>query len=319
MATDSDQNDEDPYALPYVVLFRRSTTGPAPKVVFTPRGRYPEGVTWPQSLDRDITSEVLDAIWYCLHLPRTLFDTMESSAEEVRRSARLDHPHDVMLIPIDVLREATHSDFVRSLRPVLVLFPDAEGAAAGLLTTRLVAPTSPTQFSSLTPSMLAQHWKAIAMLPVPKSRSRTLDPPPWTPRSLVAPLLLPTALYTQRAVLREGVYPDEIGDDVGKARRFSIYQREWIEALAVVTSQAEPQTSKDELRSRIDAAKLEVAGKGTMAGRPRDGGCFTLISKRLPLYGCRVRRSARGTRSSDDRHASCVRFQWAGNSPSRGR
>ena len=246
--------DPDPYRLPYIVLFRHSIPNPAftAKFVFIDNGESLSNATWPHGLDRTLNSQVLDAIWYCLHLPRTLFDTIDVSPNEVRRTAHLDCPHEVILLPIDMLQREDFRVSVNSACPVVVLYPDGAAEDAAHIEARL----PPVSFSQLNPSILQSHWQAISVFPIPIGRRRTTTPPPWTPRSVVAPLVLPSAHFTQRAFLRNGHYPENIGlESIGSAFEYSLNQRKALNVLAEATAGIDHNFSGEKLVVRIEEEK----------------------------------------------------------------
>jgi len=257
MTSESAPPEIDPYRLTYVVLFRQKTPGPAPLVVFTQKGEYPPGVTWPHALDRDLTGEPLEAIWYCLHLPRTLFDTVAISPEESLRTAHDDHPHEIFPFPLHMLEEEAGLSALRALRPALILHPDDAAAEVAALAGKLTRDIASVPFSQLSESSLRKHWEAIAAMPIAAQRGRTQNPPPWTAPSAVAPLLLPTTHFTQRALLlKDGRYPDNIGpQSVDTALELSVYLRERMEALALLIKQG---ATKQELETKLETTQEEV-------------------------------------------------------------
>ncbi|RKH95698.1 CHAT domain-containing protein [Corallococcus sp. AB038B] len=198
----------------------------------------------------------MEAIWYCLHLPRTLFDTIDISPKECLHAATLDAPHEIFPFPIEALGDDAVASFLLSVRPALILYPDDAASEAEALAKKTKSVLPPTPFSQLSPSMLRQHWESIAAMPIPVQRDRTLRPPPWTPPSAVAPLLLPTAHYTQRAFLDDGQYPDNIGpQSVDTAFQFSAFLRERLEALVLLLSRGPPD---DEFKKTLEEAQAEV-------------------------------------------------------------
>jgi hypothetical protein len=59
----------------------------------------PTRATLPYGLDRELAS-VLPILWYCLHLPRTRFDFVDTPAKAMKAFQNFDFPHHLVLLPV---------------------------------------------------------------------------------------------------------------------------------------------------------------------------------------------------------------------------
>jgi hypothetical protein len=106
----------------YAVLFRATDlSDPYPPLVTSPFGADAQ-VTAPHGFDREVAA-VLPGLWYCLHLPNTLFELGDVPAVVLKEAQGLDLPHHIVPVPVDALKARYLA--ARGLGvPVLAVCPD---------------------------------------------------------------------------------------------------------------------------------------------------------------------------------------------------
>lgn len=156
-------------------------------------------VTQSHGFDREMLP-ALDAVWFALHLPRRILDTLDLPLRFLSVAPRLDLAHHIMMVPVPLLEQ---DEYVRAFShppPVLVFAAEAQSHAAETFAATAKVALGVVSFGVLTDSTLKKLWKAIV------KRSGVL-----VSRQLAAPIpLLPrtaehaTVLATQFLARQQG-------------------------------------------------------------------------------------------------------------------
>lgn len=184
----------------YVVVFASSadlTDAYSPIVDWSVQRAVQDG-TVPHGFDRDLVP-YLPALWYCLHLPNTLFELEDLPAGFLKDRQAYDFAHDIVLIPHAVFR-----DYIGRLlehgaqaRAVIIftadnLAADVRDAAQELEQPVLVLPTA-----SLGGDLIAEHWRFVHRA-FPRDATYLGREPSLVDRLDSAPLVLPTELLRRQ-------------------------------------------------------------------------------------------------------------------------
>jgi hypothetical protein len=161
----------------YLILFEGAER-PEPYrfiVPLTPE-RAAQG-TRPHGLDLELLP-ILDALGYCLYLPRTLLDTVDLQAHTLVRSRDLQFPHHIVPLATRAVRDP---EVIEALEHnvTLVIAATYLMPQARELTRAFHAPIEPIAFSDLNDATLRELWKQIAAL-YPTTKTRRLDPPEYS-------------------------------------------------------------------------------------------------------------------------------------------
>ena len=84
----------------YILLFRAADEGFRP---LTPEDYMGGAATLPLGFDQALTP-LLPALWFCLHLPRSRFDTIDNHCKWLKDSQRLHLPHRIVVLPVSFSR-----------------------------------------------------------------------------------------------------------------------------------------------------------------------------------------------------------------------
>jgi hypothetical protein len=116
------------------------------------------GTTLPLGFDRALTP-LIPAMWFCLHLPRSRFDTIDIPCEGLKGLQRLHLPHRIAMLPISLSRADFHS--LNDGSPKLVFAPNELFVEAQTIADYLddVADVQPIE--NLTPQHLHRYWALL--------------------------------------------------------------------------------------------------------------------------------------------------------------
>jgi CHAT domain len=143
----------------YAVLFRMtSLSGRYRPLVASPYGADAQ-ITGPHGFDREVAA-ALPGLWYCLHLPNTVFELSDVPAPMLKGAQRLDLPHHIVPVPVDALN-APHLAAKGLGVPMLAVCPDELLDEATSRCNELGFALPPAAFSQLSDATLAGHWQAI--------------------------------------------------------------------------------------------------------------------------------------------------------------
>jgi hypothetical protein len=113
------------------------------------------------SLDEELVS-ALPAIWYAMHLPKTLWDTIDLPLPAVRDYVSQQRPHGIALVPASFLKNNSFmTALLRGYEPVLIICSDdaMQDAIEVAGSNGFVLP--PITFSELNQSGLNLHWVSL--------------------------------------------------------------------------------------------------------------------------------------------------------------
>lgn len=106
---------------------------------------------------------ILPALWYCLHLPRNGFDTMDLAPEVIAKGYSV--PHSILPIPSYINDfESLQHNMVQQYPPTLVISEDSCYESAVKFATDFEVPLGSVRLSNLSNEVLRDHWKAITQL-----------------------------------------------------------------------------------------------------------------------------------------------------------
>ncbi|MER5760801.1 CHAT domain-containing protein [Streptomyces sp. NPDC002082] len=116
--------------------------------------------TVPHGLSKTVAA-ALPGLWYCLHLPATLFDLVDVDAWRLKAAQSLRLDHNILLVPIDCFDDELLGRHLQLHHPVVAICPDelldeARQRASAL---GFVLPTTP--YSQLSDATLTAQWDAM--------------------------------------------------------------------------------------------------------------------------------------------------------------
>jgi hypothetical protein len=116
--------------------------------------------TVPHGLAKTVAA-ALPGLWYCLHLPASLFDLVDVDAWQLKAAQGLCLDHHILLVPIDCFDEDLLGRYLQHHHPVVSVCPDEllDEARQRALSLGFVLPTTP--YSQLSDATLTAQWKAI--------------------------------------------------------------------------------------------------------------------------------------------------------------
>ncbi|MFD8159684.1 CHAT domain-containing protein [Streptomyces malaysiensis] len=145
--------------------------------------------TVPHGLAKTVAA-ALPGLWYCLHLPASLWDLVDVDAWKLKAAQNLRLDHNILLVPIDMFDDDLLGCHLQHHHPVVTVCPDelldeARQRASAL---GFVLPTTP--YSQLSDGTLTAHWNAIHEHFIPDLPALTGEVS-LTRRLDLAPLTLP--------------------------------------------------------------------------------------------------------------------------------
>ena len=118
-----------------------------------------DGSTFPQLLSREIVP-ALPALWYCLHLPKTVHDLVDIPLTFMPGFQALARGHNLVLLPVAAVRRV-FTGRLGGWPRTLLIGPDSERAELNRLASDLDFRLPATVFSQLSESSLHAHWDAL--------------------------------------------------------------------------------------------------------------------------------------------------------------
>jgi hypothetical protein len=154
---------------------------------------------------------VLKVFWFCLHLPRTLLDTIVLTSAEIYNHRHLDGSHAIVPVPIQLAFTDDVIQRIKRSQPAVLFVPNAHAAVAAQLRLR-VTTLEPIPFSALTPETAARLWRELGSLYGPRRQyQRLVQPPIANEDLLLAPARLPTQFMTRHLAVEQS-YVDQKKD-----------------------------------------------------------------------------------------------------------
>jgi len=183
--------------LQYLILFNASSNCDTDYQPFIAnRTRQTQDCTLPHGFDKDLIV-CLPALWYCLHLPRTLYDLEDIPTHIIHNCQTYDFGHDIVLLPTLLLDRSNVISSLKRKNITLTLAPNDLYEVANDLSKQLDVPLGVTPISSLSDKTLAQHWQAIHTQLAPQMKYLGKEPK-LCERLDLASLLLPTRLLLRQ-------------------------------------------------------------------------------------------------------------------------
>ncbi|MCL7428142.1 CHAT domain-containing protein [Streptomyces sp. YS415] len=117
-------------------------------------------VTVPHGLSR-AASAALPGLWYCLHLPNTVYQLADSSVTLLKLSQQLHLGHQILFVPIEIFDQEHCAGFMAGLDPVLAVCPDGLAEECGRRAEALGFAFPPVKYSDMSSDSIREHWKQI--------------------------------------------------------------------------------------------------------------------------------------------------------------
>ena len=144
----------------YAVLFEGTVdAGPYSPLVAAPYG-VDAPVTVPHGLDHEVVA-ALPGLWYCLHLPNSLFELIDMPPSGLVKAQSLDLGHHIVLVPLAAFTAEHVGARLAQGLPVVAICPDELLAEATARCTSLGFALPPAPYSQLSSESLGTHWQAI--------------------------------------------------------------------------------------------------------------------------------------------------------------
>jgi hypothetical protein len=140
-------------------------------------------VTQSHGFDREML-RALDAVWFALHLPRRILDTLDLPFRFLSVAPRLDLAHHITMVPLPLLQQEEYVRAFSHLPPVLVLAAEAQSYAAEAFAATAKVPLGVVSFGALTDSTLKTLWKAVAKCSGTPVSRQLAAPIPLLPRTV---------------------------------------------------------------------------------------------------------------------------------------
>lgn len=173
--------------LNYYVMFRAVE----PSEVYTPIINKPfnrglgeaEGL---HGIDLDVKG-ILPALWYCLHLPRNGFETIDLSPMTITKGYSI--PHSILMFPSYIYYEMLKNT-LKHFPPTVIICDDSCYEEASKFALESRAPLGCVRVSDLSSELLAEHWvritQLIEKLPFEKGESLQVKPTLFQKKALSA-------------------------------------------------------------------------------------------------------------------------------------
>ncbi|MBO3676902.1 CHAT domain-containing protein [Streptomyces sp. NEAU-YJ-81] len=117
-------------------------------------------VTIPHGLSR-AASAALPGLWYCLHLPNTVFQLADISITALKMSQELNLGHQILLVPIEIFDQEHCAGFMSGLDPVLTVCPDHLAEECDRRAEALGFSFPSITYSEMSNESIRSHWKQI--------------------------------------------------------------------------------------------------------------------------------------------------------------
>lgn len=121
-----------------------------------------DGATQVHLLSRQIIP-ALPALWYCLHLPKTIYDLVDIQLRFLPDLQAWAMGHNILLIPINAAEEVLEGP-LRGLPRTLLIGPDSDREELNRLAKDLGFSMPVALYSDLSPASLQVHWKDLTDL-----------------------------------------------------------------------------------------------------------------------------------------------------------
>jgi hypothetical protein len=117
-------------------------------------------VTVPHGLDHEVVA-ALPGLWYCLHLPNSLFELIDIPPSGLVMGQSLDLGHHIVLVPVAAFTAEHVGALLAQGVPVLAVCPDELLAETTERCASLGFALPPAPYSQLSSESLEAHWRAI--------------------------------------------------------------------------------------------------------------------------------------------------------------
>ncbi|MFJ1742467.1 CHAT domain-containing protein [Streptomyces microflavus] len=209
--------------------------------------------TAPHGLARTVAA-ALPGLWYCLHLPATLLDLVDTPIRLLKAAQQLVLDHNILMLPVDCFDADRIGHLLRGRHPVLAVCPDELLDEVRERASSLGFALPATPYSQLNDNTLAAQWRAIQqhypVLPAPSaewSLTRRLD---------LAPLTLP-----HRRLARQMGWPttESTVQDADSERAFDQTLRGQVRLAALARLEREGASLEDAERRIAQTAGEEAS------------------------------------------------------------
>lgn len=146
----------------YIVLFESrdpESFTPVVETITTVEQYLAMEVTFPFGFDKKLIP-ILEILWYCLHLPRTRFDSGDITANAQQKLQLLHLPHHIQMLPVPC-PSAILSNLKKNRWPKIVFAQDDLIDAAEDIIGNLENIVETVRASQINESMLIHHWELL--------------------------------------------------------------------------------------------------------------------------------------------------------------
>jgi hypothetical protein len=117
-------------------------------------------VTVPHGLSR-ASAAALPGLWYCLHLPNTVYQLADIPITSLKLSQQLHLGHQILLVPIEIFDQKHCAGFMAGLDPVLAVCPDYLASECSRRAEALGFAFPPVTYSDMSTESIKKHWRQI--------------------------------------------------------------------------------------------------------------------------------------------------------------
>jgi CHAT domain len=173
-------NFTGPSHLLYFVLFAAGVDETYDPIVQDVQAAIAQTATRPNGFDDDMIP-ALPGLWFALHLPRNVIDTVDATASAMFEGRRYSHSYNILLVPTGLVHDTSFTRPYQTSRPTLILAPDERLESAQVLAAAVQPHLGIVPYSDFSPATAQRLWQGIAGLYAVQSRPRRVAAIPLTP------------------------------------------------------------------------------------------------------------------------------------------
>jgi hypothetical protein len=169
-----------PDHLLYFVLFGAGVDESYDPIVHDVEAAIAQTATRPHGFDDDMIP-ALPGLWFALHLPRNVIDTVDSTASVMFEGRKYSHSHNILLIPTGLVNDTSFTRPYQTRRPAVILTPDEHLESAHALAAAVQPHLGIVPYSDFSPATSQRLWREVAELYTVRGRRRRVGAIPLTP------------------------------------------------------------------------------------------------------------------------------------------
>lgn len=276
----------------YAIIFEGGDDILLPTNPFVTAPVNQDGCTLPHGFDLKV-SKILDLIWYCLHLPRSMVDFVRLGASNAYQHRDFGQPHHIDLLPLEFLLTNNFLQPMNGQFPDIILCLDSNFAIVSEMVSDNHLHSEITKASALNDKMLEIHWNLIFQLLKDRAdnhRNIVLEDripyllQPNDDIEITLPITYFTRKLTDRKVVLDFILKSRI-EKMNRAFRWHSYKSALVIAENSATSRSIDCVTKDEFEDILDSSR------GTFQ---------THVSVGVPGFGGQFRKLTRPNESIDN-------------------